>query len=466
MRRVTHWPSSLALVRHGESVGNVAREQAEATGLPVIDIVERDMDVPLSGRGREQAAALGRWLGELPRRERPTVAISSPYVRARETAEIAVDAAAMRVPLVLDERLREREFGVLDRLTKAGIVARHPDQAEARARVGKFYHRPPGGESWCDVALRVRSSLDSITREYGGEHVLIVAHQVVITMFRYVIEGLTEREILELDRAHELANCSVTSYVSVGRRGACAACAASASTRSSRSSKATRPSRQNRMFPLLPADSPAGEPTERLVDAALLRSMPLPALDGDATKRGRGTALIVGGSAETPGGALLAAVVALRMGAGKVQIATVGSVATALAVAVPEARVLALPETAEGTIARSAACPLTAALARGRRGSHRDEHARLGRDRSVADGDDPARQRIVDGDHRRRRHPRAARRASPAAADRRAHHRDPEPVRDVRAPVNSGGRDLQPTLRCSRGGGGAPSAASSRCVMR
>ena len=39
-------------------------------------------------------------------------------------------------------------------------------------------------------------------------------------MFRYVIEGLTEREILELDRAHELANCSVTSYVSVGRRGA------------------------------------------------------------------------------------------------------------------------------------------------------------------------------------------------------------------------------------------------------
>ena len=77
----------------------------------------------------------------------------------------------------------------------------------------------------------------------------------------------------------------------------------------------------------------------------------------------RGTALIVGGSAETPGGALLAAVAALRMGAGKVQIATVGSVAAVLAVAVPEARVLALPETDEGAIARSAARTLTAALA-------------------------------------------------------------------------------------------------------
>jgi broad specificity phosphatase PhoE len=208
------------LVRHGESIGNVAREAAEASGLPVIDIAERDMDVPLSPRGRVQAAALGRWIGDLPRRERPTVALASPYLRARETAEIAIDAAALRMSVVLDERLREREFGVLDRLTKSGILARHPDQAEARARVGKFYHRPPGGESWCDVALRTRSALDSVTREYGGERVLVVAHQVVITMFRYVIEELTEHEILELDRAHELANCSVTSYSSVGRRGA------------------------------------------------------------------------------------------------------------------------------------------------------------------------------------------------------------------------------------------------------
>jgi broad specificity phosphatase PhoE len=220
MRRVAHWPSTLTLIRHGESIGNVARERAESSGLPVIDIAQRDMDVPLSPRGREQATALGRWLGELPRRERPTVALASPYVRARETAELALEGAALPLPIVLDERLREREFGVLDRLTKSGILARHPDQAEARARVGKFYHRPPGGESWCDVALRIRSALDSVTREYGGEHVLVVAHQVVITMFRYVIEGLTEREILELDRAHELANCSVTSYASVGRRGA------------------------------------------------------------------------------------------------------------------------------------------------------------------------------------------------------------------------------------------------------
>jgi broad specificity phosphatase PhoE len=220
MRHVAHWPASLTLVRHGESNGNVARDAAEAAGHHMIDVAERDMDVALSLRGRRQSEALGEWLGGLPHRRRPCVALSSPYERARETARLALDTAGLDIPLVLDERLREREFGVLDRLTKAGIVDRYPEQAEARARVGKFYHRPPGGESWCDVALRVRSALDSVTREYGGEHVLVVAHQVVITMFRYVIEGLTEAEILAIDRSEELANCSVTSYVSVGRRGA------------------------------------------------------------------------------------------------------------------------------------------------------------------------------------------------------------------------------------------------------
>jgi broad specificity phosphatase PhoE len=219
MRRLSHWPASLTLVRHGESIGNVARVAAESAGHHLIDIAERDMDVPLSPRGEEQAAAVGRWLRTLPRTARPQVALSSPYRRACHTAEIALASGGLRIRVVLDERLREREFGVLDRLTKSGIIERFPDQAEARARVGKFYHRPPGGESWSDVTLRVRSVLDSITREYGGQHVMIVAHQVVILMFRYVIERMTEAEILALDRSNELANCSITSFRAVGRRG-------------------------------------------------------------------------------------------------------------------------------------------------------------------------------------------------------------------------------------------------------
>ena len=215
----------LWVVRHGESAGNVARDCAEATGAEMIDIAVRDMDVPLSPLGTRQAGALGHWLSRQSEHDRPTVILTSPYVRARQTALEALRAAGRAsddVEHYVDERLREREFGVLDRLTKTGILARHPEQAEHRAFLGKFYHRPPGGESWCDVGLRVRNVMDALCRDFADERVLIVTHQVVVAMFRYVLEALTEAEILAISNESPLAHCSVTTFAQdpdKGRRG-------------------------------------------------------------------------------------------------------------------------------------------------------------------------------------------------------------------------------------------------------
>lgn len=211
----SRWPERLWIVRHGQSAGNVARDLAEAGQLARIDIAERDVDVPLSSLGETQACALGHWFAALPPQERPEVVLSSPYVRAMRTADIIRDcggySAEARRPIP-DERLREKEFGVLDRLTRAGIEASHPDQAEFRRILGKFYHRPPGGESWCDVILRLRSALDTLSLHYAGRRVLVVSHQVVVLCLRYLLEELTEAEILAIDHAGDVANCSVTEY--------------------------------------------------------------------------------------------------------------------------------------------------------------------------------------------------------------------------------------------------------------
>jgi broad specificity phosphatase PhoE len=211
------WPDQLWIVRHGQSAGNVARDAADAAGLHVIDIAERDVDVPLSELGARQSAALGRWFAAMPEGARPNTVIASPYVRARQTAALVREAggATPDAAAKVDERLREKEFGVLDRLTRAGIEQRFPDQAEARSRVGKFYHRPPGGESWCDVILRLRSVLDTMSLHHAhpGSRVLIVAHQVIVLCLRYLIEELTEEEILAIDREGDVANCGVTHYV-------------------------------------------------------------------------------------------------------------------------------------------------------------------------------------------------------------------------------------------------------------
>ena len=211
----SRWPERLWIVRHGESAGNVARELAEAGKLARIDNAHRDVDVPLSPRGEAQACALGHWVSQLPQLERPQVVLTSPYRRALHTADIIRDCGGFspeaRRPTP-DERLREKEFGILDRLTRNGVAEHFPDQAEFRGLLGKFYHRPPGGESWCDVILRLRSALDALSLHHAGQRVLIVSHQVVVLCLRYILEEMTEEQILDVDRAGDVANCSVTEY--------------------------------------------------------------------------------------------------------------------------------------------------------------------------------------------------------------------------------------------------------------
>lgn len=90
------------------------------------------------------------------------------------------------------------------------------------------------------------------------------------------------------------------------------------------------------------------------LDRQLLESFPLPHHPDDGDKEDRGRLLVIAGSRELPGAALLAGVAGLRAGAGKLQIATAASVATAIAVAVPEARVIPHEETEEGCIAEVA----------------------------------------------------------------------------------------------------------------
>ena len=184
-------------------------------GSTHIDIAERDVDVPLSALGERQAQALGRWFAALPAGDRPEIVLTSPYRRAQSTAMLIGASGGLSrddCPLTVDERLREKELGVLDRLTQAGVKELYPDQAEFRRLLGKFYHRPPGGESWCDVILRLRSALDTISLHYGGKRVLLVGHQVVALCLRYLIENLTERQILDIDAEGDVANCSVTEY--------------------------------------------------------------------------------------------------------------------------------------------------------------------------------------------------------------------------------------------------------------
>lgn len=203
----------LLLIRHGESEGNVAATEARLAGAEVIDVPARDADVNLSGTGRDQAKALGTALARIAEELRPDAIVSSPYARALQTAEIAVETAGWPVKVLTDERLRDRELGILDRLTRLGVETRYPDEAERRLWLGKLYYRPPGGESWADVALRLRSILDELNTLGSGQRVMLVCHDAVILLVRYVLEGMSEQEILDLAATTSVLNASITRYV-------------------------------------------------------------------------------------------------------------------------------------------------------------------------------------------------------------------------------------------------------------
>jgi broad specificity phosphatase PhoE len=121
------------------------------------------------------------------------------------------------VPIRLDERLRDRELGILDLLTRHGVAVRYPGEAARRARLGAFYYRPPGGEAWTDVTLRLRGVLRDLREGYPDGRVLIVAHEAVVLLLRYLVEELTEAEVLRFAAAR-LHNASLTSWTRDGDR--------------------------------------------------------------------------------------------------------------------------------------------------------------------------------------------------------------------------------------------------------
>ena len=162
-------PYTIVLLRHGESVGNAeGYHQGQA-------------DFPLSETGRLQAQALAsRWHTEQVTFDR---LISSPLLRARETAEII--ASALNLPFEFNHDWMERDAGLLSGL--------HHDEASQRYPRPAFMHpyQPVGrtGESQWELFLRAGRAVQSLLN-YPSGHFLVVAHSAILNMVLYAMLGI------------------------------------------------------------------------------------------------------------------------------------------------------------------------------------------------------------------------------------------------------------------------------------
>jgi broad specificity phosphatase PhoE len=158
----------LVLIRHGESEGNRDR------------VFTRTPEVPLTEAGRTQVRDAGDWIA---RRYRPIQVVSSPFTRARQTAAILTER--LRVPVVVEEDLRERSYGAL--AGQPYVAALECAEYDPAA-----YWRwcPPGGETLLEVAVRAGAVLDRVAAAAGEADLVVVSHGAVMRALWWHVTGV------------------------------------------------------------------------------------------------------------------------------------------------------------------------------------------------------------------------------------------------------------------------------------
>jgi broad specificity phosphatase PhoE len=173
-------PVRLFTIRHGETA--FAREQRFAGGR----------DVLLTPRGRRQAEAVARALGDVF----PGAVYASPLARTRESAEVI--ASPHRLPVRVEPAFREMAFGEWEGLTRAEVAVRFPDAYEAwRATPDRVL--PPGGEPLPGVAARVDRALQAVLAEHQGQTVILVTHAIVARLIVLAALGLGPERLWSVD---------------------------------------------------------------------------------------------------------------------------------------------------------------------------------------------------------------------------------------------------------------------------
>lgn len=165
----------LYIVRHGQSEWNALHKVCGAT------------DAPLTEKGRAQAAETAALVAEMTKDEPLDLIIASPLSRALDTGR-AIQAACGGVPLIIDDRIREIDFG-----DNEGRSTKDPDfQAEKRI----FPRRHPNGESMLLFTHRIYSFLDDIRVRYADKTILLACHNGICRAAYSYVHDMTNEEFM------------------------------------------------------------------------------------------------------------------------------------------------------------------------------------------------------------------------------------------------------------------------------
>lgn len=207
-------PENLVLLRHGESEGNVVKQNlSHGDGsLYTSEFRKRhDANYRLSPKGEEQSKTAGKYLKDNFGEKYFHSAYTSYYVRAIETSY----NLNLNVQWKRRYDLIERDWGELGTLSPIERDYKFPGWKDLKNEDPLFW-RPQGGERMIDVHTRVKQFVDMLHRQHSGENVLVVCHGEVIWAFRLLIEDISPMDYKILDQSKNdfdrMHNCQIIHY--------------------------------------------------------------------------------------------------------------------------------------------------------------------------------------------------------------------------------------------------------------
>lgn len=214
-------PENFMLVRHGLSEANIFQKGHFPNGVKLETVPEEfgtrhDSLMRLSQHGTEQAEAAGVWLKkwlEDNNSENFDRFYVSPHLRTKETAAHLDLGGEWR----LDDRLRERDWGLLAPLSKEVQDTEWKDVMAMKDQ-NEWYWQPPSGESLATgVRTRFTQLMDSLYRKPGAKNIIAVTHGELIRTAQFVLERMTPQQWLKMDAnpAYTVKNCMVIHYTTV-----------------------------------------------------------------------------------------------------------------------------------------------------------------------------------------------------------------------------------------------------------
>lgn len=209
-------PIDLVLVRHGQSESNAAKRLSEKGDHSAFTEAFRNRhssSFRLTDLGRKQAKRAGNWIQDnLCADFNFDRTITSEYTRAMETAGLL---GLSNAEWLCEFYLTERDWGDLDvlpedeRQEKFGAALR-------KREVEPFFWRPPNGESFAQLCLRVDRVLHTLHRECSDKRVIIVCHGEVMWAFRVRIERMSQVRFKKLHLSkssdNRIHNCQILHY--------------------------------------------------------------------------------------------------------------------------------------------------------------------------------------------------------------------------------------------------------------